>query len=162
MTEALVDEPLHLLELLTLERQPRRPVSPTIWGVHFLLSYITAAIYCAKYAPPDGSLRGVRWAIAAYTILATDNHTSQIGIKRKPRRGTGLEFQQLREYRLGDSLRQLDWKATSRRQKRRMNAPPGIATTSRYNKSQSSGARMRPIRTPAPYRRGPARMPISG
>jgi uncharacterized protein (DUF58 family) len=56
-------------------------------------------------------------AIAAYTILATDNHTSQIGIKRKPRRGTGLEFQQLREYRLGDSLRQLDWKATSRRQK---------------------------------------------
>lgn len=56
-------------------------------------------------------------AIAAYTILATDNHTSQIGIKRKPRRGTGLEFQQLREYRIGDSLRQLDWKATSRRQK---------------------------------------------
>lgn len=56
-------------------------------------------------------------AIAAYTILATDNHTSQIGIKRKPRRGMGLEFQQLREYRRGDSLRQLDWKATSRRQK---------------------------------------------
>lgn len=56
-------------------------------------------------------------AIAAYTLLATDNHTSQIGIKRKPRRGTGLEFQQLREYRRGDSLRQLDWKATARRQK---------------------------------------------
>lgn len=56
-------------------------------------------------------------AIAAYTILATDNHTSQIGIKKKPRRGTGLEFQQLREYRRGDSLRQLDWKATARRNK---------------------------------------------
>lgn len=56
-------------------------------------------------------------AIAAYTILATDNHTSQIGIRKKPRRGSGLEFQQLREYRLGDSLRQLDWKATARRQK---------------------------------------------
>src|SRR5690606_26842305 len=55
-------------------------------------------------------------AIAAYTILATDNHTSQMGIKKKPRRGTGLEFQQLREYRRGDSLRQLDWKATARRQ----------------------------------------------
>ncbi len=54
-------------------------------------------------------------AIAAYTLLATDNHTSQIGIKKKPRRGMGLEFQQLREYRLGDSLRQIDWKATSRR-----------------------------------------------
>lgn len=56
-------------------------------------------------------------AISAYTILATDNHTSQIGIKKKPRRGSGLEFQQLREYRRGDSLRQLDWKATARRQK---------------------------------------------
>ncbi len=55
-------------------------------------------------------------AIAGYTLLATDNHTSQLGIRRKPRRGTGLEFHQLREYRLGDSLRQLDWKATSRRQ----------------------------------------------
>lgn len=56
-------------------------------------------------------------AISAYTILATDNHVSQIGIKRKPRRGEGLEFLQLREYRRGDSLRQVDWKATSRRRK---------------------------------------------
>jgi uncharacterized protein (DUF58 family) len=54
-------------------------------------------------------------AIAAYTLLATDNHTSQLGIKKKPRRGEGLEFHQLREYRKGDSLRQIDWKATSRR-----------------------------------------------
>ncbi|TQV71355.1 DUF58 domain-containing protein [Exilibacterium tricleocarpae] len=54
-------------------------------------------------------------AIAAYTLLATDNHTSQLGIKKKPRRGEGMEFHQLREYRKGDSLRQVDWKATSRR-----------------------------------------------
>lgn len=56
-------------------------------------------------------------AIANYAILATENHASQIGIKKKQRRGEGLEFHQLREYRQGDSLRQLDWKATSRRQK---------------------------------------------
>lgn len=55
-------------------------------------------------------------AITGYTILAAENHTSQIGIRKAQRRGTGLEFQQLREYRMGDSLRQLDWKATSRRQ----------------------------------------------
>ncbi len=55
-------------------------------------------------------------ALSAYTILATDNHVSQIGIKRKPRRGEGLDFHQLRDYRKGDSLRQIDWKATSRRQ----------------------------------------------
>jgi uncharacterized protein (DUF58 family) len=55
-------------------------------------------------------------AIANYAILATENHTSQMGIKKKQRRGAGMEFHQLREYRQGDSLRQLDWKATSRRQ----------------------------------------------
>ena len=55
-------------------------------------------------------------AITAYTLLATDNHVSQLGIKRKPRRGQGMDFMQLREYRKGDSLRQIDWKATSRRQ----------------------------------------------
>lgn len=56
-------------------------------------------------------------AIAAYAILATDHQTSQMGIKKKPKRGSGMEFQQLREYRTGDNLRQVDWKATARRQK---------------------------------------------
>ncbi|MBU2984593.1 DUF58 domain-containing protein [Saccharophagus degradans] len=54
-------------------------------------------------------------AISAFTIMATENHTSQIGIKRRPRRGEGMEFLQLRDYRRGDSLRQIDWKATARR-----------------------------------------------
>ena len=56
-------------------------------------------------------------AIANYAILATENHTTQMGIKKRQRRGAGMEFHQLREYRQGDSLRQIDWKATSRRQK---------------------------------------------
>ncbi len=56
-------------------------------------------------------------AMTAYSILATDNHFSQLGIKRRPRRGEGLEFNQLRDYRIGDSLRQIDWNATSRRNK---------------------------------------------
>lgn len=56
-------------------------------------------------------------AVAAYSLLAVDNHVSQIGIKRKPRRGEGTEFHQLRDYRQGDSLRQVDWKATSRKRK---------------------------------------------
>lgn len=56
-------------------------------------------------------------AIANYAILATENHTSQMGIKKRQRRGEGMEFHQLREYRQGDSLRQLDWKATARRRK---------------------------------------------
>jgi uncharacterized protein (DUF58 family) len=56
-------------------------------------------------------------AITAYTLLATDKHESQLGIRRKPRRGEGREFMQLRDFRNGDPLRQVDWKATSRRSK---------------------------------------------
>jgi hypothetical protein len=45
-------------------------LSPVLWAVHFLLCYLTAAIWCAKLAGPDGSLGGVRVAIAVYTVLA--------------------------------------------------------------------------------------------
>ena len=56
-------------------------------------------------------------AITHYRLLATDNRTSQLGIKRKQKRGEGLEFHQLRDYRDGDSLRQVDWKASIRKNK---------------------------------------------
>ncbi|MBQ0757985.1 MAG: DUF58 domain-containing protein, partial [Amphritea sp.] len=52
--------------------------------------------------------------VSQYTLLATDHHLSQLGIKQRLRRGEGSDFHQLREYRGGDSLRQIDWKATSR------------------------------------------------
>lgn len=45
-------------------------VSPTIWAVHFMLSYLTAAIWCAKFAGPNESITLVRSAIAIYTALA--------------------------------------------------------------------------------------------
>jgi uncharacterized protein (DUF58 family) len=47
-------------------------------------------------------------------LLAVDNWLSQIGVRQRPRRGLGVEFNQLREFREGDSLRQIDWKATAR------------------------------------------------
>ena len=55
--------------------------------------------------------------VAKYTLMATDNRLSQMGIRKRRRRGEGLEFHQLREYRPGDSFRQVDWKATSRHRK---------------------------------------------
>lgn len=37
-----------------------------------------------------------------------------LGVRPKPRRGLGQDFHQLREFREGDTLRQIDWKATAR------------------------------------------------
>ena len=44
--------------------------SPAIWAAHFLLSYSTAAIWCAKYAGADASLSSARIAIGAFTAFA--------------------------------------------------------------------------------------------
>ena len=55
--------------------------------------------------------------LADYALFATENRLSRIGVLQRRRRGSGLEFHQLRDYRQGDALRQIDWKATSRRGK---------------------------------------------
>ena len=55
--------------------------------------------------------------IKNYSILATDNRLSRLGIRRKQRRGEGSDFHQLREYRSGDGLRQIHWNATSKYRK---------------------------------------------
>jgi uncharacterized protein (DUF58 family) len=56
-------------------------------------------------------------AVARYALLATDQRLSMLGILKRPRRGEGLDFHQLREYREGDNLRQVDWKASARSRK---------------------------------------------
>ena len=53
-------------------------------------------------------------ALTKYALFATDHRLSQIGVLQRRRRGEGLEFHQLREYREGDAQRQIDWKATAR------------------------------------------------
>jgi len=52
--------------------------------------------------------------ITQYTLLATDNRLSQIGVLQRRRRGEGMEFHQMRDYRQEDSPRAIDWKASSR------------------------------------------------
>lgn len=59
-------------------------ISPTIWAVHFLASYLTAAVWCAKFARPSDSLGSVRVAIAVYTAvaLAGIGITAWVGYRR--------------------------------------------------------------------------------
>lgn len=55
--------------------------------------------------------------IARYAWLAGDRRLAQIGIKTYHQRGEGTDFKQLAEYRIGDPLRHIDWKATLRHEK---------------------------------------------
>ncbi len=55
--------------------------------------------------------------LLGHTLSATDRRAPTAGAIRKRRRGEGTDFRQLREYRQGDSMRSIDWKATARRNK---------------------------------------------
>ena len=52
--------------------------------------------------------------VARYAWLAGDRRLQEIGIKSYQQRGEGTDFKQLSEYRVGDSVRHLDWRATLR------------------------------------------------
>lgn len=45
-------------------------MAPAIWAAHLLLSYITATIWCEKFAGPAGGSVGIRTAIGWYTAVA--------------------------------------------------------------------------------------------
>jgi uncharacterized protein (DUF58 family) len=54
--------------------------------------------------------------VIRFALLAMQHRESPLGIIRRPRAGSSRDFHQLRDYRDGDPLGQIDWKATSRRQ----------------------------------------------
>ena len=54
--------------------------------------------------------------VIRFALLAMQHRESQMGIVRRPRAGSSRDFHQLRDYRDGDPLSQIDWKASSRRQ----------------------------------------------
>lgn len=45
-------------------------LSPVIWSAHFLLCYVTAAIWCAKAHDATASLAAVRTTIVIFTLVA--------------------------------------------------------------------------------------------
>jgi hypothetical protein len=53
-------------------------------------------------------------AVSRYAWLAGDRRLAEIGIKSYPMRGSGTDFKQLADYRPGDAIRDIDWKATLR------------------------------------------------
>lgn len=55
--------------------------------------------------------------LAKFALVSAEQASRMMGAHIKRRRGEGTDFHQMREYRVGDSLRQIDWKATSRARK---------------------------------------------
>jgi len=56
-------------------------------------------------------------AVERYGKLHLRNRTIEAGLRRMKLRGSGTEFESLREWSDGDAFRRIDWKATARRGK---------------------------------------------
>ncbi|CAN5776020.1 DUF58 domain-containing protein [soil metagenome] len=50
-----------------------------------------------------------------YQLMAISNRLSEVGVKKMRRIGHSMEFEQIKEYVVGDDYRTLNWKATARK-----------------------------------------------
>ncbi|WP_411833758.1 DUF58 domain-containing protein [Pseudoxanthomonas mexicana] len=55
--------------------------------------------------------------LTRFALFSAEQASRLVGAHLRRRRGEGTDFNQMREYRVGDSLRQIDWKATARSRK---------------------------------------------
>ncbi|MCA1973466.1 MAG: hypothetical protein LDL44_11560 [Caenispirillum sp.] len=46
------------------------PLAPTVWALHFVASYVTGAVWCAKVAGYGGPLGDARVLVGIYTAAA--------------------------------------------------------------------------------------------
>lgn len=73
------------------------------WQINWLVPYLTEhKVYPNFTAITD--LAGLKGSV----------NLTQAGLKKLNRRGSGMDFLQLRDYREGESIKQIDWCATSR------------------------------------------------
>ncbi len=56
-------------------------------------------------------------ALREFELLKQRGHLREMGIRRSRLKGVGTDFESLREYRLGDDYRKIEWKATARKGK---------------------------------------------
>jgi len=76
------------------------------WGLCELLERI--GVHETRRVYPDFA------QVARYAWLAGDRRLQEIGIKTYQQRGQGTDFKQLSEYRTGDAVRHIDWRASVR------------------------------------------------
>ena len=76
------------------------------WGFWFKSQFIDNPVQTKIY--PNFA------PIAKSTSVSLEHQIAQLGIHLLQRRGEGSDFHQLREFREGDAMRQIDWNATSR------------------------------------------------
>ncbi|MEN5100248.1 DUF58 domain-containing protein [Stenotrophomonas sp. TWI377] len=88
-------------------------------GVHLRMHSAWRLWHQRRQLPPAMTVRVYpNFApLTRFALFSAEQASRLVGAHLKRRRGEGTDFHQMREYRVGDSLRQIDWKATARARK---------------------------------------------
>lgn len=88
-------------------------------GVHLRMHSAWRLWHQRRQLPPSLAVRVYpNFApLTRFALFSAEQASRLVGAHLKRRRGEGTDFHQMREYRVGDSLRQIDWKATARARK---------------------------------------------
>lgn len=97
-----------------------RPVTRGEYIFHDINIFICSPLKlaCRRQVVPAEQVVSVMPAFSQlrkYALLAAETELAEAGNKRKPKTGHSLEFEQLREYVVGDDVRNINWKATARK-----------------------------------------------
>jgi len=96
--------------------KPRRRGASSMPAVHFRFRTRLGLWFRQQIRPLNTPIRvypDIR-AVYRYELMARQNRLSEIGVRFVRMPGQGREFERLREFRYGDEIRQIDWKATAR------------------------------------------------
>ncbi|MBG9377968.1 DUF58 domain-containing protein [Panacibacter sp. DH6] len=97
-----------------------RPVKRGSYEFGVINMYATTrlGIFSRKYVagvPQEVPVYPSYLQLRKYQLMAISNRLSEIGVKKVRRMGHSMEFEQIKEYVVGDDYRTLNWKATARK-----------------------------------------------
>ena len=97
-----------------------RPTERGIYGfglvrvfVNTILGLVQRRFTCC--APQDVKVYPSYMMLRQYELLAMSNNLTEMGIKRIRRIGHNTDFEQIKDYVVGDDYRTINWRATARR-----------------------------------------------
>jgi uncharacterized protein (DUF58 family) len=101
-------------------RYQLRPVKRGSYAFGVINIYVktTLSLFSRRYivgAPQNVPVYPSYLQLRKYQLMAISNRLSEIGVKKVRRMGHSMEFEQIKEYVVGDDYRTINWKATARK-----------------------------------------------
>ena len=97
-----------------------RPTERGVYGFGYVRVFVNTVLGLVQRrftccAPQDVKVYPSYMMLRQYELLAMSNNLTEMGIKRIRRIGHNTDFEQIKDYVVGDDYRTINWRATARR-----------------------------------------------